>query len=93
MTERLQRNVPFLEILARGTPMQKKAILKGAGDDLCRCFAEICHNVLRGCLDLSKHETNKLKKHKTNIRTLGNEKVPFSRKKKIVHQKGGPPCV
>ena len=89
MAERLQRNVPFLEVLARGTPMQKKAILKGAGDDLCRCFAEICQNVLHGCLNLTDHETNKLKKHKGSIRALGDKKVPLSRKKKIVRQKGG----
>ena len=89
MAERLQRNVPFLEVLARGTPMQRKAVLKGAGDDLCRCFAEICHNVLHGCLNLTNHETKKLKKHKTKIRALGDEKVAWSRKKKIVKQKGG----
>lgn len=89
MTQRLERNVPFLEVIARGTPKQKQGILEGASNDLCRCLAEICHNVLKGCLNLTNREAAKLKKHKTKIRFLGDRKVSLTKKKKLVQQQGG----
>ena len=89
MANRLERNAPFLEVLARGTRKQKRGILEGPSDDLCRCLSEICHNVLNGCVALSDRETTKLRKHKALIRTLGDRKVSLPKKKKLVQQKGG----
>ena len=89
MAERLKRNTAYLEVLSHGTPKQRNAILEGANDDLCKCLSEICQNVLRGCLDLSDEEKIKLKRHKKKLRTLGNNKIAFSHKKKIIRQSGG----
>lgn len=89
MTDRLRRNSGYLEVLAHGTPKQRKAILEGANDDLCRCLSEICLNALRGNVPLTEINTRKLRKHKGKIRKLGDHQLGFSHKKKIIRQKGG----
>lgn len=89
MSERLKKNVPYLHVLARGSPTQRQGVLKGANTDLVKCLCECALNILKGNVPLSAAHKRKLKTQKKSLRLLSNKKVSIVRKKKLINQKGG----
>lgn len=89
MSARLKRNLDFLRILAKAPASQRKAIIKSSSSDLVTCLCEIVDNILSGTVSLAKQRRAKLKQYTKILRTLANRKVPISKKKRLLVQKGG----
>ena len=90
MSQRLRNNAPYLHVLAGGTPVQRKGVLRGAKKDLIETVCECALNILQGNISLSKTEKQKLNCHKHTLRSLCNRKVGLNKKKKkLLNQKGG----
>lgn len=70
MSNRLKRHIHELYTLNHCKPCQRNNYLKNASEDLVHCLCEVCHNILKGNIPLSKEQLNKLKKHKTLMRKL-----------------------
>ena len=87
--ERLHRNLHHLHVLSNSKPKLSKALMKTCDDELVKCVCECCANVIKGHVPVSNAVKEKLKKHKTTLRFLSDKKVPLSKKRKRLIQKGG----
>jgi outer membrane lipopolysaccharide assembly protein LptE/RlpB len=89
MSIRLQKNQPFLHLLARSSAKRRKSLLQQATKDELTALFEICLNILRGHLPLTPQLHKKLKKEQKTLRTFADKKISLKHKKKLVNQKGG----
>lgn len=78
----------LLKILAYSKNRYKKAILNKADKKLILSICDIIFNVLSGNVDIDQDTKNKLKKHKSFLRSLIT-KSSVKNKRKILEQKGG----
>jgi hypothetical protein len=89
MSKRLQKNQPFLHLLARSSAKRRKKLLQQATKEELTTLFEICLNILRGHLPLTPQLHRKFKKEQNTMRKLADKKVSIGYKKKLINQKGG----
>lgn len=95
MSNRLKNHIHELHTLKSCKPCQRNSYLENASEELVHCLCEVCHNILKGNIPLSKDQLNKLGKHKNLMRRLANvqgkiTKKSLKDKKQIIYsQKGG----
>lgn len=89
MSQRIKKHQPFLHLLARSRPKQRKILLRQATKDELLSLFEICLNIIKGNIPLKAEDFKKLKRHKGLLRTLSDKKVTLKHKKKLINQKGG----
>lgn len=88
MSKRLQRHAKTLEYLSGCDKNVGNSIINSAKSDLICCISEICHNLLKGNVELSNDQSTKLAKYKNQIRSVAGKKASIKSKKKLI-QKGG----
>jgi len=89
-TDRVKRNIDYLNILCKCNSKMRKSILHNADKDLINTLCECIHNCLNGNIDLNEQTKNKLKRHKNILRKLlVKKKVSIKKKREIFNQKGG----
>ena len=86
---RWRKHEPYLHVLAKGSPKQRQGIIRGASKELINCLCEGALNTLNGNIPLKKHQKQKLRKYRQQVRALANRRKSESSKKKILLQKGG----
>jgi hypothetical protein len=69
-TDRVKRNIDYLNILCKCNSKMRKSILHNADKDLINTLCECIHNCLNGNIDLNEQTKNKLKRHKNILRKL-----------------------
>lgn len=84
---RLHRNI--LQKIVKARPKQRKKIVALANKELIRCLLECTQNTLQGNVPLSLSQTNKLSRHKRQLRRLIHKKESWIKKRKNIQQKGG----
>lgn len=88
MSKRLKKFAPTLEYLARCDKTTAKSIIDKAQPQFINCVSDICHNLLQGKVKLTSEEKKRLKKYKTQLRTVA-KKSSSKKTKKTIIQKGG----
>ena len=90
MTKRVRKHLSLLKRLRKCTLSAKdrKAVLYQGGKPLQLCLQECAINILKGNVQLSKAQFDKLKRYKKQLRELGKKKTSQSRRIQI-EQKGG----
>ena len=88
MSFRMRKNAQLLRLLTKAKPEQKKAILKTLSNDQVKAVCQCVLNILHGTIGVTKKVRNRLEKHKTCLRKLGDKKVSVNHKRKILIQKG-----
>ena len=84
----LRKNYHFLHVLAKSTPIQKRALLKTANHSQMSALCEICLNALAGNLPIN---IKRMKRYKHILRKLAKRTIGVKSKKKILltNQVGG----
>lgn len=67
---------------------QRRILLNKSKNCLVNAVSEISKNCLKGNIKLSKCKINKLKKYKKVLKLIS-KRLPISKRKKIIIQKGG----
>ncbi|KAJ8050170.1 hypothetical protein HOLleu_03266 [Holothuria leucospilota] len=88
---RWRKHEPYLHVLAKGSPKQRQGIIRGASKELINCLCEGALNTLNGNVPLKKHQKQKLRKYRQQIRALANRRKSENSKKKILLQKATQP--
>ncbi|KXJ26961.1 hypothetical protein AC249_AIPGENE9928 [Exaiptasia diaphana] len=70
---------------------QRRALLQAADNKLLKAICECVLNVLRGTVKLNPSQKGKLRRHKESLRQLADKRVPLSKKKNVLVQKGVKP--
>ena len=89
MSNLLKRNVPYLHLLHRGSPEQKDYLLASATPEQLHALCEVCYNVARGGVPISKREKADIKQHLDILQDLADASTPFRQKKQLLAQQGG----
>ena len=89
MSIRIKRNWDWLKVIKQANPVQRKAILATASDDLILAICEIVDNVLHGTVKLNPKQRSAVNKYKNILRITADKKVTKTKKKKALIQKGG----
>ena len=84
----LIKHQDVLKTLAHCKPQIRKAILKNADKELIQVICHCVFNMLRGNINLSAFEKQKLKGYKKVLRNMV-QKTTFKDKKKMLEQSGG----
>jgi len=84
----MRNNIDFLRVLKQCNTKQRRALLQAADNKLLKAICECVLNVLRGTVKLNPSQKGKLRLHKETLRELANKRVPLSKKKKLIVQKG-----
>jgi hypothetical protein len=87
--KRIKSNYHALQVLKTAGPKLRKAIISNCRNDLLISISECVLNLLNGNVTLTECGKRKLRKHKTVLRSLADKRVPLTRKKKIIVQRGG----
>jgi len=85
----VETNYHTLQVLNTADPKLRKAIISKCNKELVNCISECDLNVLNGNIKLSGCVTRKLQKHKATLRKISDRRVPLSKKKKLIVQRGG----
>lgn len=88
MSKRLRKFAPTLQYLARCDKPTARSIINKANPQLIDCVSDICHNILKGKVNLSSKEKARLSKYKKQIRAVA-KKSGSKKSKKVIIQKGG----
>ena len=70
-------------------PKLLKAIISNCNKDVLNSISECILNVLNGNIRLSDCAKRKLKKHKSNLRSVADKRLHVTAKKRIIVQRGG----
>ena len=89
MSDRVRRNIDFLNVLAKCNKKQRQAILEHCDKDLILALSEIAINVLKGIVKLTPAQKAKLNRFKKHLRKLAERQVPIKHKKRFLVEKGG----
>lgn len=82
------KHLPVLKKLCRCNKKLKKQLLIKGGKPLQLCLRECALNVLKGNVSLSKHQFNRLKRFKQNLRDISKKKTSLKKRLQI-EQRGG----
>ena len=88
MSRRVNKHRDLLRFLATATRNTQKEELSNSSKEFIETICEICLNILKSRINLTKKDIGKLGRHKRDIRKLANKKVAINHKRRIV-QKGG----
>ena len=88
MSKRLKKFAPTLQYLAKCDHKTAKALINKQQPQFIDCVSDICHNILRGKVQLSTKEKNRLRKYKNKIRKVASNTSSRKAKKNII-QSGG----
>jgi len=91
MSERLQRNIHWLNVLQQAKRRQRDKIFEVADKDLIECICEVCKNVIdpESCVTLTDKDRKCLQRHKVPIRHLCDKKLSVKKKRDLLVQSGG----
>jgi hypothetical protein len=85
--KKLKQHRYFLNLLAKSSPSQKRALLRSADKSQISSLCEICLNVLAGNIPI---KVKKFSKYKKTIRKIADKKTSLNTKKRLlVNQIGG----
>jgi len=87
--KRVKSNYHTLQVLQTDDPKLRKAIISKCNKELVNCISECVLNVLNDNIKLAACDTRKLQKHKAALRKVSDRRVPLSKKKSIILQRGG----
>ena len=82
---RLQRH--FLHLFVQTTPIQRRALLRTVTKDQMKALSQIAHNIMKGNVPLSAAEQTQLKGERRLVHLLGDTKLGFIHKKRLVLSK------
>ena len=88
MTIRTKKHLNTLRVLAKVKPSVANHVIQLCEKDLILCVCEICNNLLKGHINLTKTKKQRLSKHKGSIRLLSRKTTPITQKRKVI-QRGG----
>lgn len=83
------RNCDLVSALSRLKGQQRKAIIQTASKDLIETLGEIALNTLKGNLKLKPLVLRELFKHRSNLRKIGDKKVNWRVKRKLLLKQKG----
>ena len=89
MSKLLKRNIPYLYLLHQGSPEQKEFLLASATPEQVQTLCEVCYNVARGAVPLSKSDKEAIKQNLNILKDLADASTPFRQKKQLLAQHGG----
>ena len=78
-----------LHNLKDANPKLRLAIISNCDKDIVHSISECALNLLRGNVKLSDCQKRKLSKYKVKLRSVVGKRVPLSRKKELIVQRGG----
>lgn len=84
-----EKMLDVLRALRHLKKSQRVKILRSAHKQLIKCICECVLNTLKGNINLSTKDKQKLKRHQKVLRKIGSEQGTWSNKKKIIVQSGG----
>jgi len=87
--KRVKTNYHTLQVLETADPKLRKSIISNCNKEFVNCISECFFNVLNGNIELPGSVTRKLLKHKAAFRKASDWRVPLSKKKKLIAQRGG----
>jgi len=88
-SKRITDHFGVLEYLKSLNARDQKSFINGASIELLKTISEICLNLIKGTIDISKDNINKLRKYKKQILTLSEKKHSAKKRRKVCSQKGG----
>ena len=88
MSKCTERNIDFLKKIHKSSKSRRNSFINNCSSDNIAAISEIAHNLLKGNLELSKKDLNKLKRYKGKIRKLASQRTSTNNKKKIIQQGG-----
>lgn len=88
-SRRLSRNQKFLEYYIEADKRGQKSLIQSANKDQVNCLCEIALNVVNRYIPIHSSTSQVLCNHKKTICAIADSKVPLSKRKKILVQKGG----
>ena len=89
MSKRMERSLPYLQVLAKSKPRLRKMLMQHAPKEVLYAICECSLNILKGVIPLTQRQKRRLAHYKTHLRSLANKKVSTKRKKLYLNQKGG----
>jgi len=87
--KRIKSSFYKLHALKDAKPKLRKAIISNCDKELIHTISECALNVLRGNVNLSDCQKKRLRKFKGSLKTVIDKRVPLSRKKRLINQRGG----
>jgi hypothetical protein len=88
MAKRAKKHINYLRFLAECTPAQRKSLLEKSNSDQIKSVCDCVENLMSGNVKITPAQKRKLKSHVNVLREL-RTKIPLSKKKKLLIQKGG----
>ena len=90
MSERLDKYFELLKFLANTNTKNRKVLLEKADRQLINCICECAYNVFYGNIDLTPKQKKALRRYKSVLQELINDKNrAIRRKRNLLVQKGG----
>lgn len=89
MSQTVKQCCDYLQVLAKCNPKQRQAILREADPKLIKAICECSLNVIKGNIPLSPSQKQKLKPHKTTLRSLADKNKSAKARKRLIVQRGG----
>ena len=78
-----------LQVLKIARPKLRKAIISNSNKDLLNSINECILNIVKRKYSVTRFAKRKLKKHKSNLRSLADKRLPLTTKKRIIVKRGG----
>ena len=89
MSQLLHNQIGYLKMLAHCSPHQRNVLLTTATPEQIHAICEVCYNLIKGTIPISRNQKEQLRDHANDIRDLANPSTPYKTKKQIVAQRGG----
>ena len=86
--KRIKSSLYKLHALKDAKSKLRKAIISNCEKEIIHTISECAFNVLRGNVNLTDCLKKRLRKFKRLLRTLIDNRVPLSRKKRLINQRG-----
>ena len=84
----MKRYLAVLDSVQHMSPTARRRFLANCPKDLLTCFSECALNILKGNVELSRSQLQKLRREKHNLRQLASKRTSLTKKRRIL-QKGG----
>ena len=88
-SKRLAITKAFFNKITRSRPKERRKVLKEATNEELKGLCEVCINVVRGNVQLSKKRFACFKRHKNLLHKLSSKRVSLRTKRKAINQQGG----
>lgn len=79
---------PYLGVIAKGTPRQRRHVLEHANKHLLHCLCECALNIIEGRVELNAAEKRALARHWRKLAILAYPDIPLKYKRKVLRQRG-----